>query len=218
MSFVHALSTGALNGIIAQGIGIALRLAKFAWEGGRMEDGGMPETGFEHVGTSGEVKTGQGVSFPWSKLTFGGQEYHIDCSNALSSHLMYQYYTSQLHNATSEEILRWGYLFDMPMTDTGRPFNVLIPHPDKEKTFQAFITYNSYACISVRSMILMHKGHGGACDNTVWHGAIFPERDDSLTFFDEDKLGYLRCLPDADPEFKDYKVEWEKPWMKDVSK
>jgi hypothetical protein len=89
----------------------------------------------------------------------------------------------------------------------------LIPHPDKEKTFQAFTTYNSYACISVRSMILMHKGHGGACGNTVWHGAIFPERDDSLTFFDEDKLGYLRCLPDAHPEFKDYKVEWEKPWM-----
>jgi hypothetical protein len=64
----------------------------------------------------------------------------------------------------------------------------------------------------------MHKGHGGGCGNTVWHGAIFPERDDSLTFFDEDKLGYLRCLPDAHPEFKDYKVEWEKPWMKDVSK
>jgi hypothetical protein len=39
-----------------------------------------------------------------------------------------------------------------------------------------------------------------------------------LTFFIEDKLGYLRCLPDAHPEFKDYKVEWEKPWMKDVSK
>jgi hypothetical protein len=66
-------------------------------------------------------------------------------------------------------------------------------------------------------MSLMHKGHGGACGNTVWHGAIFPKRDDSLTFFDEDKLGYLRCLPDAHPEFKDYKVEWEKPWMKGVS-
>jgi hypothetical protein len=36
---------------------------------------------------------------------------------------------------------------------------MLIPHPDKEKTFQAFTAYNSYACISVRSMILMHKGH-----------------------------------------------------------
>jgi hypothetical protein len=63
MSFVHALSTRTLHGIIARGIGIALRLAKFAWEGGRLEDGGMPETGFEYVGTSGEVKTGQGVSF-----------------------------------------------------------------------------------------------------------------------------------------------------------
>jgi hypothetical protein len=48
------------------------------------------------------------------------------------------------------------------MTDSGRSFNMLIPHPDKEKTFQAFTAYNSCACISVRSMILMHKGHGGA--------------------------------------------------------
>jgi hypothetical protein len=190
----------------------------YALEGGKLEGEKMPQTGFQHVGTSGEVKTGQAVSFPWSALKFGGQEFHIDCLNALRSHLMYMYYTGQLNKVRAEEILRWGYLFDMPMTDTGRPFNVLIPHPNKEKTFQAFTSYNSYACVSVRSMIIMHKGHGGACGNTVWHGAIFPERKDSLAFFDEDKLGYLRLLPDAHPEFKDYKIEYEKPWMKDVSR
>jgi hypothetical protein len=26
----------------------------------------------------------------------------------------------------------------------------------------------------------MHKLHGGARGNNVWHGAIFPKRDDSL--------------------------------------
>jgi hypothetical protein len=62
----------------------------------------------------------------------------------------------------------------------------------------------------------LHKGHGGACGNTVWHGAIFPKREDSSAFFDEDKLGYLRCRLDVHPEFKEYSVEWEKPWMKDV--
>jgi len=145
------------------------------WSGGKLDNGKLPATGFGYVATSGEVKNGQGVTFPWSALKFGGLEYHMDCFNALQS---------KLH-------------------DSGRPFNMLIPHPDKN-IFQAFTAYNSYACISVRSMILMHKGHGGAFGNTVWHGAMFPKReDDSLAFFDEDKLGFL----DVHLEFKDYKVE-----------
>jgi hypothetical protein len=177
--------------MIAHAIGIALGLATYALEGGRLDNGKLPATGFDYVATSGEVETGQGVTFPWSALKFGGQEYHIDGFNALQSELLYLYYTNQLPKINAWELLRWGYQFDMPMTDSGRPLNMLIPHPDKEKTFQAFTAYNSYACISVRSMILMHKGHDGACGNTVWHGAIIPKREDSLAFFDEDKLGYL---------------------------
>jgi hypothetical protein len=73
--------------------------------GGKLDNGKLPATGFDYVATSGEVKTGQGVTFPWSALKFGGLEYHMYCFNALQS---------KLH-------------------DSGRPFNMLIPHPDKEK-------------------------------------------------------------------------------------
>jgi hypothetical protein len=70
---------------------------------------------------------------------------------------LFLYYIGQLYKVSAGELLQWGYLLDMPITDTGRPFNELIPHPDKEKTYQAFTAYNSCACISVRSMILIYK-------------------------------------------------------------
>jgi hypothetical protein len=71
------------------------------------------------------------VTFPWSALKFGGKEYHIDCFNALQSKLLYLYYTDQLPKVSARELLWWGYLFDLPMHGSGRPFfNMLIPHPD----------------------------------------------------------------------------------------
>jgi hypothetical protein len=38
--------------------------------GGKLDNGKLPATGFDYVATSGEVKTGQGVTFPWSALKF----------------------------------------------------------------------------------------------------------------------------------------------------
>jgi hypothetical protein len=46
--------------MIAHAVGIALGLATFALEGGKLDDGKLPATGFDYIATSGEVKTGQG--------------------------------------------------------------------------------------------------------------------------------------------------------------
>jgi hypothetical protein len=117
MTFTQALSTRTLHRMIAHAMGIALGLATYALEGGKLDIDKLPATGFNYVATSGEVKTGQGVTFLWSALKFGEQEYHIDGFNALQSKLLYLYYTDQLPKVTAWELLWWGYLFDMLMTE-----------------------------------------------------------------------------------------------------
>ena len=72
MTLTQALSARTLHHIIAHALDIALGLATFALEGGKLDNGKLPATGFDYVATSGEVKTGQGVTFPWSALKFGG--------------------------------------------------------------------------------------------------------------------------------------------------
>jgi hypothetical protein len=117
MTFTQALSTRTLHRMIAHAMGIFLGLATYTLEGGKLNNGKLPATGFNYVATSGEVKTGQGVTFLWSALKFGEQEYDIDGFNALQSKLLYLYYTDQLPKVTAWELLWWGYLFDMLMTE-----------------------------------------------------------------------------------------------------
>jgi hypothetical protein len=60
MTFTQALSTRTLHRMIAHAIGITLGLATYALEGGKLDNGKLPATGFDYVATSGEEKPVRG--------------------------------------------------------------------------------------------------------------------------------------------------------------
>ncbi len=170
---------------------------------------------FPHVGTSGTVRTGLKAEMNWTDSVPSGQEFHVDCVRALETKTISDLYSGHLLNPSPEEMLNEGYLFDMPMTETGRPIALLLPNLEGKKELKAVVVHVGYHSILVRSRLLFHAGNGGAPGNTSFHGAIFPIG--KTTTFKETHLGYIRQFPKVHPMFKDYKIVWENPINRDVS-
>ena len=171
---------------------------------------------FEYIGGSGIVKTGKSIHKADMETLYGGlsspsgQEFHLDCLNALQSELLARFYSGQLGEDLNDEekktVLNAGYIIDFALSETGRVTKVLIPGTPGSKELLARLIYTPFGSITIRSMLLMHGGHGGACGNTLWHGSIFPKG--ATKDVDEDRLGYLRLLPTYHEEFSEYRVKW----------
>ena len=183
---------------------------------------------FEYTGGSGIVKTGHIVpedeveSLLPECIQCSGQENHVDCLNALKSELLAKFYKGELEEEDASELLSHGYLIDIPLTETGRVTKILVPGKKGTKELVQKTIYTPFGSATVRNMILLHGGHGGECGNTLWHGSIFPKG--VLEQVDEDKLGYVRLLPEYHKEFKDYKLVWKEGtpnlpqnWLKKVN-
>jgi hypothetical protein len=179
---------------------------------------------FDYTGGSGVVRTGKSFGSQdlqswanWPLLIPSGQEFHVDSLNALKNEMLARFYSGKLGETLSKEdaekVCDSGFILDFPLTETGRPTKILIPGKEGERKLLARLIYTPFGSITVRSMLLMHGGHGGECGNALWHGSIFPKGSTNL--FDEARLGYLRMLPEYHEEFNDYTVEWIKGTKKE---
>jgi hypothetical protein len=213
MNLVQGVAVGNVHYLVAKALQKVLQLEK----------------PFEYTGGSGIVKTGKSIADEEVEslidycVECSGQENHVDDLNALKSDMLAKFYKGELEEEDVYETLNHGYLIDIPLTETGRVTKFLVPGKPGSKELIQKTIYTPFGSATVRSMILLHGGHGGECGNTLWHGSIFPKG--VLAQVEEDKLGYLRLLPEYHQEFKEYKLVWKneeanlpKHWMQNVSR
>jgi hypothetical protein len=168
---------------------------------------------WDYVAASGVVRTGRTTD------DSTGQELHLD-NRALMDDNLFQD-VSKGKQVSTEELRKWGWVADMALSESGRPFKLAIPDA-KNKKFWLEVGMTPYGTITVRHMSLLHGGHGGEAGNALWHCTIVPT--DSVQLFDGDHLAYVRLMGNIPScnELKEWNLEWrvkenemnqQKNWM-----
>ena len=197
--------------------------------GGNPDD---PRWGWEYVVSSGVVRTGMPTrSFycvdpegeEMIEVVNTGQEIHLDNKRMLAAELFQlaaeRGSPEKPMNVSTREMAKWGWIGDLCLSETGRPYKTTVFDPDK-KLIKIKIGWTPSGTINVRHMVWPHSGHGGPCGSALLHTTQTAKSTSHL--FDGDHLAYLRLLGVGSMRrnhknfFDGWKLVWEEGQNKEV--
>jgi hypothetical protein len=130
------------------------------------------------------------------------QTLHIDNKDILHNEIAHRVWLGK--PVTPLELLRLGYVVDIPLSKEGSWIRIAVPHADKNKFVMHWI-FVPLGCALVRNNSLWHNGNYGSPGNSRVHGTFGIE---AAIKVDTQYIGYFSHLASVQ-EFKDWTLEWE---------
>jgi hypothetical protein len=140
------------------------------------------------------------------------QSLHIDNKDIMDNEVALRIWNNE--KVKPLDLLRLGYVIDMPLSDEGEWIRVAYPDPDNPTVFIIDWLFVPNGCALVRNDALFHGGHSGNPGNSRYH-ATFTIKDGIEV--DTKYLGYFTDFAKKEA-FKDFRLRWHDSLLGDTLK